>query len=62
MQNHWSPTARLLVGAAGSILTIQGLRQGGVLGSSLSVTGIVLLLYLIAFGGHNPHSIKGKPS
>jgi hypothetical protein len=43
-QNHWSPTARLLVGAAGSLLTIQGFRQGGALGSSLSVTGIVLLL------------------
>jgi len=44
MQNHWSPTARLLVGAAGSVLTVQGLRQGGILGSTLSLTGMAMLV------------------
>jgi uncharacterized membrane protein len=44
MQNHWSPTARLLVGAAGSVLTVQGFRQGGILGSTLSLTGMAMLV------------------
>ena len=44
MQNHWSPTARLLVGAAGSVLTVKGFRQGGILGSTLSLTGMAMLV------------------
>jgi hypothetical protein len=44
MQNHWSPTARLLVGAAGSVLTVQGFRQGGIFGSTLSLTGMAMLV------------------
>ena len=44
MQNHWSPTARLLVGAAGSVLTFQGFRQGGILGSTVSLTGMAMLV------------------
>ena len=44
MQNHWAPTARLLVGAAGSVLTVQGFRQGGILGSTLSLTGMAMLV------------------
>ena len=43
MQSHWSPTARLIVGAGGSALAIYGLKYRGILGSTLGVTGTALL-------------------
>ena len=45
LQNHWSPTARLMVTAIGSALAVQGLKQRGILGSTLGMTGIVLANY-----------------
>jgi BON domain/Polyketide cyclase / dehydrase and lipid transport len=44
LQTYWSPTTRLLAGAAGSFLTIYGLRQGGTAGTGMSVLGTAILL------------------
>jgi len=43
MQNHWSPTARLVVSAGGSALAIYALKHRGILGSTLGLTGTALL-------------------
>jgi CBS domain-containing protein len=43
MQVHWSPTARLLTSAAGSALTLYGIRQRTLGGIGLAVAGLSLL-------------------
>jgi uncharacterized membrane protein len=43
LQVNWSPTARLLAGAAGGGLTALGVRKGGWKGTTLGVVGIGLL-------------------
>jgi uncharacterized membrane protein len=42
-QEHWSPTARLLVGAAGGGLAVFGARRRDALGATLSSLGLVML-------------------
>jgi uncharacterized membrane protein len=44
LQTYWSPTTRLLAGAAGGFLTIYGLRQGGIAGTGMSGLGTAILL------------------
>jgi hypothetical protein len=44
MQNHWSPTAGLMVSASGPALAIYGLKHRGILGSMLGMTGTALLV------------------
>ena len=44
MQNHWSPTARLMVSASGSALAFYGVKHRGILGSTLGMTGTALLV------------------
>lgn len=51
LQNNWSPTARLLVGVAGGVLVLYGLRKGGAKGTSLSATGINLITEGISHPG-----------
>lgn len=43
MQTNWSPTARLLAGAAGSALALYGVRRRGLTGSALELLGFGLL-------------------
>jgi hypothetical protein len=43
MQVHWSPTARLLTGAAGSALTVYGARRRNLAGAGMAVIGLGLL-------------------
>jgi uncharacterized membrane protein len=44
LQERWSPTARLLVGAAGSGLAVYGAKRGDRLGAALGSLGLGLLL------------------
>ena len=43
LQDNWAPTTRLLVGIAGGVLLAQGIRTRGIVGRSLSATGLGLL-------------------
>jgi uncharacterized membrane protein len=43
LQDHWSPAARLLVGAAGGALALAGAERRDVLGGALSLAGLALL-------------------
>jgi hypothetical protein len=43
MQASWSPTARLVAGAAGAALATYGVLQRGIVGSVLGLTGLTLL-------------------
>ncbi len=43
-QTVWSPTARLVAGAAGAAMTVWGLRLGGALGILSGVGGLAVLL------------------
>jgi hypothetical protein len=52
MQNHWSPTARLVVSAGGSALAIYALKYRGILGSTLGMAGTALLLRSV---GNKPY-------
>ena len=40
---HWSPTTRVVVGAAGGAIAFYGKRQGGLLGGAISAFGFGLL-------------------
>ncbi len=40
---HWSPTTRLVVGAAGGAIAFYGKRQGGLLGGAIGAFGFGLL-------------------
>jgi uncharacterized membrane protein len=42
-QKQWSPTARLLAGATGGVLSLYGLRRAGAAGVALAATGATLL-------------------
>lgn len=42
-QENWSPTERLLVGAAGGILALWGARRHDALGTTLGLAGIAML-------------------
>jgi hypothetical protein len=42
-QDHWSPTARLLTGAAGAVLLVSGLRRFDHMGFSIAALGLALL-------------------
>jgi uncharacterized membrane protein len=44
LQTSWSPTTRLLAGAAGSFLTVYGLKQSGSAGSAMSLLGAAILI------------------
>jgi hypothetical protein len=39
MQANWSPAARLITGAAGTVLGIFGLRRRGIAGSGMAAAG-----------------------
>ncbi len=43
LQEHWSPAARLLVGAAGGILAVAGADRRDLLGGALSLAGLAML-------------------
>ena len=43
LQENWAPAARLLVGAAGGILTLAGTRRRDAFGATLSLAGLALL-------------------
>lgn len=43
MQRHWSPTTRLLMGAAGGVLAIYGAGRRDAFGNALGVSGLTLL-------------------
>lgn len=40
---EWPPAARLLVGAAGGLLTVYGRRRGGALGTAMGMAGVGLM-------------------
>lgn len=41
---YWSPTARVVAGAGGGVLTLLGARRGGWIGRALGLGGLALLL------------------
>jgi Polyketide cyclase / dehydrase and lipid transport len=43
MQAHWSPASRFLVGAAGTFLTVYGLKRAGIPGSAMGLMGAAML-------------------
>ena len=43
LQKNWSPATRTLVGTAGALATVYGLRQRGLLGAALGATGVCML-------------------
>jgi uncharacterized membrane protein len=43
LQENWAPTTRLVIGALGGILVLQGTRRRGPVGRALSVLGVGLL-------------------
>ncbi len=43
MQENWAPATRLLATVAGGVIALQGLRSGGILGSTLGLVGLGLL-------------------
>ncbi|MGH7231386.1 MAG: CBS domain-containing protein [Nitrospiraceae bacterium] len=43
MQVHWSPSARLVAGAVGSVMTFYGARQRNALGAGIAAVGLALL-------------------
>jgi uncharacterized membrane protein len=43
MQRNWAPGPRLLVGAAGALLTLKGLARRGLMGTLLGTAGVGLL-------------------
>lgn len=43
LQEHWSPTARVLVGTGGAAVSLLGALRGGPVGAVLGATGLTLL-------------------
>jgi uncharacterized membrane protein len=48
LQTNWSPTARFLVGTAGSVLAVYGARRRGAMGSAIGASGLTLLARAVA--------------
>jgi uncharacterized membrane protein len=44
VRSGWSPTARVAAGAGGGVLTLLGMRRGGLTGGALGLGGLALLL------------------
>jgi hypothetical protein len=68
LNRNWSPTSRLLLGLAGGLATLRGLRSRGVLGKSLTTLGAGLLARVFRNpgraqdGAHSDARTMGQPS
>jgi uncharacterized membrane protein len=43
LQKNWSPTTRAVIGTAGALATLYGVRRRGLLGTTLGATGVCML-------------------
>ena len=47
LQSNWPPAVRLAAGVSGGVMTVAGIRQGGILGSILGTAGAVTVILAV---------------